>query len=876
MRTKEAAVSKALVRRSVLAPGPALALAASLTGAALALVSGCSPRDAAAPPPMPPASDGTPASGGTSGTDMGAPEPTPLPPMPNPITQENGLPGDPSWPLAPPAPKHELEGYGSAITVHPGDSVDVAVNVGHAQPVSWRLYRIGWYGGAGARLVQSGGPVTVAPQAACPRDPTTCRVECAWPVAFSVATTADALSGAYVIKLHGDVGESYVPFVVQDGRPATILVNQNVTSWQTYNDWGGESLYADASGTMPHQKAWEVSYDRPFANDNGAGRLFDYEADFIRFVEGVGYDVSYTTAFDLSHDAAQIDAAHLFVSLANDEYWTTAERAAVQGARDRGVNLAFLGADQGLWRIRLQASTAGVPERVIAGYKADQDSDPVLAAEGPAASTARFRDPPLAEPENALIGVMYENWLLVRQPFVVSDGGSWVFAGTGLATGDSIPSGVAAEYDARFDDGVEPAGLQTLASSPTVSAHGPPSRADATYYRAASGAEVVAIGSIGWVNGLGAGRYADPRVARITRNLLDRLGGRFALPDPTGAPWTTLAATPTIIGAWSPSVTTLQTGLLAPAGVAVAADGSVFVAEADGQSIRRIAADSGHTVSLVAGTGTDGYVDGPGAGARFRWPLGLALGPDGTLYVADSVNNAIRAVAPDAAHTVSTYAGVGSPNGGFADGPGATARFNDPVAVAVAPDGGVIVADLYNSAIRRIDPGAGHTVTTLAGSSVGFADGSGAAARLNSPSAVAVAPDGTVYFLDTFNQAIRRIGTDGAHTVTTLVGGDAYPSALVDGDGITARLGAQQGLAWQGGRLFVSDVGSARVRVVTPGADAASTSVATLAGSGRSAFTDGAGAAAAFALPTGLAADAAGNLFVADAGNGAVRVIATH
>ena len=853
------------------------ARALGLAAAACALaLGGCSSHDAAAPPVSansPPGSDGTPAPG------MPSPSPTPaVPPLPNPITEENAQPGDSGWKLSPPAPKHQLEGYGSRITLHPGDAVDVAVNVGQAQPVSWRLYRIGWYGGAGARLVQQGGPVTVAPQPACPRDPTTARVECAWATAFRVTTAADALSGAYVIKLHGDVGESYVPFVVVDGRPATVLVNVNVTSWQAYNDWDGESLYADASGTMPHGKAWEVSYDRPFANDDGAGRLFDYEADFIRFLEGVGYDVSYTTAFDLSHDTRQIDAAHVFVSVANDEYWTAAERATVQGARDHGVNLAFLGADQALWRIRLQPSSKGVPERVIAAYKADQDKDPVLAAQGPTASTARFRDPPLAQPENGLIGVMYDSWLLVRQPFVVSDGESWVYAGTGLQTGDSLPAGVAAEYDTRFDNGVEPPGLQTIAASPVVGAHGPPRTAMATYYRAASGAEVFAIGSIGWVNALGNTPYADARVARITRNVLDRFAGeaRQGFPDPAGAPWTRLGTQPTLIGAWSPSVSTLAHGLKAPAGVAVAADGSVYVAESDGQTIRRIAPDAAHTVSLVAGTGTDGYVDGPGAGARFRWPLGLAVGADGTIYVADSVNNAIRAIAPDAAHTVSTYAGTGSPNGGYADGPGSSALFNDPVAVAVAPDGAVLVADRYNNCIRRIDPGAGHNVTTLVGGTPGFGDGPAASAYMNSPSAVTVAPDGTVYVLDTYNQAIRRIGTDAAHTVTTLIGGNGYPAALVDGDGVTGRLGAQQGLVWSGGRLFVSDVASARIRVVTPGADAAATRVATLAGSGRSAFTDGDGAHAAFALPTGLAVDAAGRLYVADAGNGAVRLVATH
>jgi hypothetical protein len=808
-------------------------------------------------------------------------------PAPNAITRENARPGDASWPLLPASTTLKVEGYGSKITLHPGDGLDVAVNLSQAHPVVWKIYRVGWYGGAGARLIGAGGPVTVVPQPPCPRDPVTSRVECHWATAFHVDVPADALSGVYLIKLHADVAESYVTFVVNDGRTAALVTNVNVTSWQAYNDWGGESLYTDASGTMPHGKAWEVSYDRPFRNDSGAGRFFDYEADLVRFLEGLGYDVTYTTAFDLGRNATQILAARCFLSAANDEYWTVPERAAVESARDEGVNLAFLGADQVLWRVRPEASSTGVPERVIAGYKNDQDKDPVLAAQGPTASTARFRDPPLANPENALTGVGYDSWLLVRQPLVVSAADSWLFAGTGLGNGDSIPAAVAAEYDTRLANGVEPAGLQVLAQSPVLNAHGLPRTQMATLYQAPSGAEVLAIGSIGWVNGLGRSN-ADLRVARITRNLLDRFTGTIGFPDPPGAPWAGAASFPVIVGDWASSVTTVAGApdgsnaldgpgslarFVAPAGIAAAADGTVFVADTFGQTIRQIAADPAHTVSTYAGGSIDGYVDGSGADARFRWPIGLAVGSDGTVYVADSENNCIRAVARDSGHTVSTYAGVCSPNGGLLDGPGAVARFNTPVALAVAPDGALLVAEVYNSLIRRVDARPGHAVTRLAGSRPGFADGPGITAAFDSPSGVAVAPDGTVYALDTFNQAIRRIATDAAHTVTTLVGGADYAVGLVDGAGPQARLGAQGGLVWLSGKLYVSDVASARIRVITPGVDAASTRVATVAGSGSSALADGPGAKASFALPTGLAAGPDGRLWVADAGNRAVRVL---
>ena len=345
---------------------------------------------------------------------------------------------------------------------------------------------------------------------------------------------------------------------------------------------------------------------------------------------------------------------------------------------------------------------------------------------------------------------------------------------------------------------------------------------------------------------------------------------------------------PTIIGAWSPAVVTIagaadgapatdgpgaSARFARPGGIAVAADGSAYVADTDGQAIRRIAPDAAHSVTTIVGGTTDGYVDGPGASARVSWPLGLAVAADGTLLVADSENNCIRAVAPDAAHTVSTYAGQCTFNRGFADGPATSARFSTPVAVAVAPDGSVLVADQNNNRVRSIAP-ATRAVTTIAGGVTGFADGPGATARFNGVSGVAVANDGTVYVLDSYNQAIRRIATDAARTVTTLVGGDGVPAAYVDGSGSVARLGAQGGLAWAGGRLFVADVASSRVRVITPGADASGTTVATLAGSGASVLSDGDGAHAAFALPTALASGVDARLWVVDSGNCAVRAVA--
>src|SRR5260370_22442229 len=127
--------------------------------------------------------------------------------------------------------------------------------------------------------------------------------------------------------------------------------------------------------------------------------------------------------------------------------------------------------------------------------------------------------------------------------------------------------------------------------------------------------------------------------------------------------------------------------------------------------------------------------------------------------------------------------------GSFADGPAATARFDRPTGLAVLGGGGR-VADLHNPRIRRVDPSS-REVSTLAGSQQGFQDGPGSSAQFNAPSALALSPEPMIYVLDTYNQAIRRVTPAAPHTVTTLVGGDSYRAAYADGPGTQARLGCQ-------------------------------------------------------------------------------------
>jgi sugar lactone lactonase YvrE len=279
-------------------------------------------------------------------------------------------------------------------------------------------------------------------------------------------------------------------------------------------------------------------------------------------------------------------------------------------------------------------------------------------------------------------------------------------------------------------------------------------------------------------------------------------------------------------------------------------------------------------VTLIAGEGpSDPPNDGPGATARFSAPTGIVALADGTLLVADSRHHTLRRIAPDAQRTVTTVAGAsGQP--GFADGAGGAARFSFPMGLAHDPvTGRVLVADNANNRIRALDPSTG-AVTTLVGGSGGAADadGPGTSARILQPSALAAAPapDGRVFIVVTGAYRLKAILPDAARTVVTLAGSfEGY----ADGTGTEARLEPQGGAVYTNGQVLFSDPGSLTVRALTPGTGPATSTVHTVAGSGRSASSDGPGASASFRLPLGLAASSDGVVYVADAGGGAVRAI---
>jgi sugar lactone lactonase YvrE len=271
------------------------------------------------------------------------------------------------------------------------------------------------------------------------------------------------------------------------------------------------------------------------------------------------------------------------------------------------------------------------------------------------------------------------------------------------------------------------------------------------------------------------------------------------------------------------------------------------------------------TLAGLAASKTKSGLNGQGAAARFRWPMGIAVDASGTVYVADEEDNTIRKIT--SAGNVTTLAGSPGTKNEHADGLGPAAHFYHPVAVAVDASGTLYVTDADNNTIRKISP-AGQ-VTTLAGVAghKGHADGAPTAAQFNCPHGVAVAASGTVYVADTFNHTIRKI--DPAGQVTTLAG-VAGSKGSIDGTGAQARLSYPSGIAVDAaGTVYVVDNGAYTIRKIT--AAGVVTTLAGLAHQKGS--TDGVGSAARFHAPNGLAVGPNGVLYVAEYINCVIRQI---
>jgi len=303
-----------------------------------------------------------------------------------------------------------------------------------------------------------------------------------------------------------------------------------------------------------------------------------------------------------------------------------------------------------------------------------------------------------------------------------------------------------------------------------------------------------------------------------------------------------------------------------PWGIAVDKSGNLYIADEINNRIRMVATDG--TITTIAGSGTNGYAgDGSAAtSANLNYPAAIAVDGSGNVYISDTGNHVIRKRA--AGGTITTFAGT-NVAGYYGDGGAATsAQLNLPLGVALDSAGNLYIADTLISMIRKV--ASNGTITMVAGSTLSGYGGDGGAAtsaQLHEPFGVTVDAAGNMYISDTFNHEVRKVTTDG--TITRIAGTGTRGYSGDGGPATEAKLNYPEGLAVDSaGNLFIADSLNCRIRVVTP-----SGIITTVAGTGKFGSLGDGGPATSAQLntPSGVALDAAGNLYIADSQNSLVR-----
>jgi hypothetical protein len=464
--------------------------------------------------------------------------------QPSLIKAENEKPGTTDWQLTfvkfDAKAKYRqslIEGYCRQTSVSVGDTISFCVSTDSASAFDIDIYRMGYYGGTGARLVQHLGPFDGTPQEVPLIGEKRLR-ECKWKPAIAFDVPKDWLSGVYLAKLSARKHryQSYCIFIVRDNRPADILFQCSTNTWQAYNKWPeNHSLYDnDRPDKKPLVSGVRVSFDRPYAKypqvtDNplslGSGEFLLFEFPFAYWLEQHGYDVTYCANEDAHNSLDTITRCKAFLSVGHDEYWSRKQYDHCMKAIEKGVNFGFFSGNSCCFVVPMLESSGKVPNRVIeriGRYGGIRPGEEKWMADLPEE----------APNESTLIGAQTVTPFNGSGDWICTKPEHWVFTGTGMKKGEKIPGLVGWEF---HGDPAKIHGLEVVAAGKTLTGGEAESHYEATIYPGPKGNTVFNASTIFWAQGLssppghwlpyvhnGRPHGPDKRVQKITANLLAR------------------------------------------------------------------------------------------------------------------------------------------------------------------------------------------------------------------------------------------------------------------------------------------------------------------------------------------------------------------
>ena len=467
------------------------------------------------------------------------------------IQRENAKPGATDWQLtrvrldSPSGYRCPwIEGYCSKQSAKAGETIEIMVSTNPPQQFEIEIFRMGYYGGRGARHMTTLGPfagkVQPTPEPG-PRD----IHECRWEPTTELRIPDDWPSGVYLGRMtllppDETTGpwQSYVVFIVRDERPADILFQCSDNTWQAYNRWPTHySVYTHPKGG---QGPWaDVSFDRPYSREAqfasvvndpltvGSGEFLPFEFPLAYFLEKHGYDVTYCSNSDMINPAHGLKC-RCFISVGHDEYWDIRQYESVRSMRDGGVSLLFLSGNSVCWVSPLKPSSDGRANRVTfrGGPYGGQHRWAVEREEQHGPFPERGPD------EGFLMGARNVDPVNGGGDWVVAKADHWIFEGTGVSNGDRIPGLIGWEY---HGDPPDIPGLEVVAEGTALQGGVRPQHWTATIYPGPKENFVFNASTIFWSQGLSSPpghtlpwshwtrpHGPDERVQKITHNLLQR------------------------------------------------------------------------------------------------------------------------------------------------------------------------------------------------------------------------------------------------------------------------------------------------------------------------------------------------------------------